>query len=103
ATLEASGLARDGVRVTWDASLSQEGDGSVDLVLLNPPFHDGTVVDATLVQGRPDAAAGVLRPGGRLGSVLNSRLRCRAQLTHRLGDVRQRARDRRFTVLSAVR
>ena len=103
ATLEASGLARDGVRVTWDESLSQEGDGSADLVLLNPPFHDGTVVDATLVQGLLDAAARVLRPGGQLWFVHNSHLRYRAELTHRFGDVRQRARDRRFTVLSAVR
>src|SRR5699024_12403663 len=99
----ASGLARAGVRVTWDESLSQGGDGSADLVLLNPPFHDGTVVDATLVQGLLDAAARVLRPGGQLWFVHNSHLRYRAELTRRFGDVRQRARDRRFTVLSAVR
>ena len=103
ATLEASGLARDGVRVAWDESLSQEADGSADLVLLNPPFHDGTVVDATLVQGLLEAAARVLRPGGQLWFVHNSHLRYRPELTRRFGDVRQRFRDRRFTVLSAVR
>src|SRR5699024_2070443 len=65
ATLEASGLARDGVRVTWDEALSQEGDGSADLVLLNPPVHDGTVVDAAPVQRLPAAAARVRRAGGR--------------------------------------
>src|SRR5699024_381089 len=47
ATLEASGLTRDAVRVTWDHSLAREETGSADLVLLNPPFHDGTVIDAT--------------------------------------------------------
>ncbi|ATG53147.1 16S rRNA methyltransferase [Brachybacterium vulturis] len=103
ATLEASGLSREGVRVSWDQSLSQEADGSADLVLLNPPFHDGTVVDATLVHGLLDAAARVLRPGGQLWFVHNSHLRYRHELEARVGAVSQRGRDRRFTVLSAVR
>ncbi|ASK67047.1 16S rRNA methyltransferase [Brachybacterium avium] len=103
ATLEASGLSREGVRVSWDESLSQVADSSVDLVVLNPPFHDGTVVDATLVHGLLDSAARVLRPGGQLWFVHNSHLRYRAELEARVGAVQQRARDRRFTVLSAVR
>jgi 16S rRNA (guanine1207-N2)-methyltransferase len=102
ATLAASGLGRDGVRVTWDASLAGEADDSADLVLLNPPFHDGTSVDATLVQSLLDAAARVLRPGGQLWFVHNSHLRYRPELEARFPAVRQRARDRRFTVLSAV-
>jgi 16S rRNA (guanine1207-N2)-methyltransferase len=103
ATLEASGLTREGVRVSWDRSLSREADGSADLVLLNPPFHDGTVVDATLVQGLLDASARVLRPGGQLWFVHNSHLRYRPELATRFATVTQRARDRRFTVLSATR
>jgi 16S rRNA (guanine1207-N2)-methyltransferase len=102
ATLAASGLDRDGVEVAWDESLSQVAGSSVDLVALNPPFHDGTVVDATLVQGLLDAAARVLRPGGQLWFVHNSHLRYRGELEARFPQVRQRARDRRFTVLSAV-
>jgi 16S rRNA (guanine1207-N2)-methyltransferase len=102
ASLTASGLASEGVHVAWEESLSQQDDGSADLVLLNPPFHDGTVVDATLVQGLLDAAARVLRPGGQLWFVHNSHLRYRPELETRFGTVRQRARDRRFTVLSAV-
>ncbi|MDN5820687.1 MAG: methyltransferase, partial [Brachybacterium sp.] len=85
ATLEVSGLSRDGVRVSWDESLSQVADGSVDLVLLNPPFHDGTVVDATLVHGLLDSAARVLCPGGQLWFVHNSYLRYRAELEARVG------------------
>ena len=103
ATLAASGLDREGVEVTWDVSLSRCEEAGADLVLLNPPFHDGTVVDATLVQGLLDAAARVLRPGGQLWFVHNSHLRYRPELEARFGAVRQRARDRRFTVLSAVR
>lgn len=103
ATLEASGLTRDAVRVTWDHSLAREETGSADLVLLNPPFHDGTVIDATLVQELLDAAARVLRPRGQLWFVHNSHLRYRPEVEARIGATRQQARDRRFTVLSAVR
>lgn len=89
--------------VTWDDALSQLPDRSADLVLLNPPFHDGTAIDATLVHGLLDAAARVLRPGGQLWMVHNSHLRYRSELERRVGPSRQRARDRRFTVLSATR
>ncbi|WP_299298695.1 class I SAM-dependent methyltransferase [uncultured Brachybacterium sp.] len=103
ATLAANRLDREGVEVTWDDVLSRVDDASVDLVLLNPPFHDGTAVDATLVQGLLDAAARVLRPGGQLWFVHNSYLRYRTEVERRVGPVRQRSRDRRFTVLSATR
>lgn len=103
ATLAANGLDREGVQAVWDASLSRLADHSVDLVLLNPPFHDGTAVDATLVQGLLDAAARVLRPDGQLWFVHNSHLRYRPEVERRVGAVTQRARDRRFTVLSARR
>ncbi|SLM89875.1 methyltransferase [Brachybacterium nesterenkovii] len=101
ATLEASGLAREGVDVVWEVSLADAADAGADLVVLNPPFHDGTAVDATLVQELLDAAGRVLRPGGQLWLVHNSLLRYRDEVADRIGPVRQRARDRRFTVLSA--
>lgn len=129
ATLAANGLDRDGVDVLWEDALERTreeaeaaaelddllgdedgpgaaapgGVGGVDLVVLNPPFHDGTAVDATLVQDLLDAAARVLRPGGELWLVHNSSLRYRAELARRIGAVHERARDRRFTVLSARR
>ncbi|WP_193103367.1 methyltransferase [Brachybacterium sp. FME24] len=103
ATLDANALQKEGVEVAWDDSLSRVADRSVDLVLLNPPFHDGTGIDATLVHGLLDAAVRVLRPGGQLWFVHNSYLRYRTEVEHRVGPVRQRSRDRRFTVLSAQR
>ncbi|MFE5776188.1 class I SAM-dependent methyltransferase [Brachybacterium sp. NPDC056505] len=95
--------AGPGARVLWESSLAGQAAGSADLVLLNPPFHDGTAVDATLVHGLLDAVARVLRPGGELWFVHNSHLRYRSELEHRVGPVRQRARDRRFTVLQSTR
>ncbi|PWH07825.1 16S rRNA methyltransferase [Brachybacterium endophyticum] len=90
-------------RVLWEASLAGQAADSADLVLLNPPFHDGAAIDATLVQGLLDAVARVLRPGGQLWFVHNSHLRYRHELESRIGSVQQRARDRRFTVLQATR
>lgn len=103
ATLAASGLDSDRIRITWDDALAEEPSGGADLVLLNPPFHDGAAIDATLVEVLLDAAARVLRPGGELWLVHNSHLRYRREVERRVGPVRQRARDRRFTVLSARR
>ena len=102
-TLAANDLTRENVQVSWDDALSRLDAESLDLVLLNPPFHDGTTVDATLVQGLLDSAARVLRPGGQLWFVHNSHLRYRTEVERRVGDVEQRARDRRFTVLRATR
>lgn len=102
-TLAANDLTRENVQVSWDDALSGLDAESLDLVLLNPPFHDGTTVDATLVQGLLDSAARVLRPGGQLWFVHNSHLRYRTEVERRVGDVDQRARDRRFTVLRAIR
>ena len=102
-TLAANTLARENVQVSWDDALSRLEAESLDLELLNPPFHDGTTVDATLVQGLLDSAARVLRPGGQLWFVHNSHLRYRTEVERRVGDVEQRARDRRFTVLRAIR
>ncbi|MCS6711204.1 methyltransferase [Brachybacterium sp. EF45031] len=93
---------RDRVELRWEPSFRGVPDQSLDLVLLNPPFHDGPGVDPTLVQGLLDAAARVLRPGGRLWMVHNSHLRYRPEVERRVGPVRQRVRDRRFTVLEAV-
>lgn len=109
ATLSAHGIeavpaaAATGASVSWEASLADTEDGSADLVLLNPPFHDGTTLDPTLVQGLLDAAGRVLRPGGELWFVHNSHLRYRPEVERRVGETEQRARDRRFTVLRAIR
>ena len=77
--------------------------GSFDLITLNPPFHDGTSMTTDIAHDLIDAAADLLAPGGRLIVVYNSHLRYRSHLQHRLSDVEQWARDRRFTVVSGTR
>lgn len=89
------------VAVTWDDAGVALPDRACDLVLLNPPFHEGTRVDATLVGPLLDAAHRLLSPGGTLFFVHNSHLRYRPELEKRFTRVEQVSRDRTFTVLRA--
>lgn len=102
ATTAANGL-QDRIRVEQDDALSTVPDASVRLVLLNPPFHDGTAVDPTVAHRMIAAAGRVLAPGGQLWCVWNSHLRHRPVLESTVGPTRQVARDRTFTVTVSTR
>lgn len=90
-----------GMEATWDDAGSQFPDASFDTIALNPPFHDGTAVDATLVQHLLDASKRLLAPGGTLYLVHNSHLRYRSEVERRFATVQQVTRDKTFTVLTA--
>ena len=90
-----------GLTCTFDDAGSQFPDACFDTIALNPPFHDGTTVDATLVQHLLDAARRLLAPGGSLYLVHNSHLRYRGEVEKRFATVEQVARDARYTVLRA--
>ncbi|WP_066525989.1 class I SAM-dependent methyltransferase [Corynebacterium bouchesdurhonense] len=90
-----------GLDATWDDAGSHLPDASFDTIALNPPFHDGTAVDATLVQHLLDASARLLAPGGELYLVHNSHLRYRGEVERRFSSVQQVERDKTFTVLRA--
>ena len=92
-----------GLEATWDDAGSRLPDASFDTIALNPPFHDGTTVDATLVQHLLDASVRLLAPGGALYLVHNSHLRYRGEVERRFASVEQVARDKTFTVLLASR
>lgn len=78
-------------------------DASVDLVVLNPPFHVGAAVHAGLAHELFAEAARVLRPGGELWVVWNSHLRYRSMLERVVGPTRQVGRDPKFTVTASTR
>ena len=71
ATAEANGLG-DRIQVIRDDAADSIADGSVDLVVCNPPFHVGAAVVTTAADLLFAAAARVLRPGGELWTVYNS-------------------------------
>lgn len=102
ATVEANGVA-DRVTVVRADAAGALPDASVDLVLLNPPFHVGAAVHDGVARALFADAARVLRPGGELWAVWNSHLRYRPALEGVAGPTRQVARDPKFTVTVSTR
>ncbi len=102
ATAAANGL-EDRVLVARANGADVLPDASVDLVVLNPPFHVGAAVHAGIAQQLFAEAARVLRPGGELWAVWNSHLRYRSTLERVVGPTRQVARDPKFTVTASTR
>ncbi len=86
-TMEANGLD---VEVRREDALSGVDAASIDLVVLNPPFHTGAAVHSGISTRLFEAAARVLRPGGELWTVWNSHLGYRPLLS------RSSARPGRF-------
>lgn len=86
------------VTVTQDDAGATIADGTVDMVLFNPPFHDGTAVDEDMSHRMFRSAARMLRPGGSLAVVYNSHLRHRTALERIVGPTDQMSRTPKFTV-----
>ncbi|WP_455605574.1 class I SAM-dependent methyltransferase [Cellulosimicrobium funkei] len=101
-TARENGVA-DRVRTVRDDAGATLADASADVVLLNPPFHDGAAVRTDAAHRMFATAGRVLRPGGELWCVWNSHLRYRPALERAVGPTTQVARDPRFTVTRSVR
>jgi 16S rRNA (guanine1207-N2)-methyltransferase len=97
ATAAANGLG-DRIRVIRDDAAASIPDASVDLVVLNPPFHVGAAVVTTAADRLFAAAGRVLRPGGELWTVYNSALRHKPTLTRLVGPTTVVDRNPKFTV-----
>jgi 16S rRNA (guanine1207-N2)-methyltransferase len=102
ATVAANGVA-DRVTVTHDDAASEVPTASVDVVLLNPPFHLGASVHTGAATRLFEASARVLRPGGELLTVFNSSLGYRSELTRLIGPTEQLHRTPKFTVTRSIR
>lgn len=101
ATAAENGVA-DRVVVLRDDVGGEIPDGSVDVVLCNPPFHVGAAVHTGAASGMFAAAARMLRPGGELWSVYNSHLRYKGELNRVVGPTQMAAQNPKFTVARSV-
>ncbi len=86
------------VEVLHQSGLAKLADESVDVVVLNPPFHVGTKLSSDIAFYLFDEAARALKPGGVLLTVFNASRPYRPQLQYRIGPTWQLARDKRFIV-----
>jgi 16S rRNA (guanine1207-N2)-methyltransferase len=73
-------------------------DGPFDLVVTNPPFHDGREEDRLIIARFAEAAAARLRRAGRLLAVCNSHLPYREALERHFGEVSVLWEDTRFRI-----
>lgn len=103
ATAEANGIEAD--IVLGDAANPDDeavaGIGTFDLIVLNPPFHQGTTIETDTAEALMATARAHLAPGGRVLTVFNTHLRYRDRLEAIIGESEQLARNKKFTVLSS--
>lgn len=83
--------------------LSDFAADSVDMVICNPPFHQGnTVTDHIALQMLNDAKR-VLKTGGQLLLVGNRHLNYHIQIKQLFGNCSNLSRDTKFVVLTATK
>ena len=102
ATARANGLA-DRISVLQDDALGTFPDGSVDAVLLNPPFHVGAGVHAGAGLKMIEAAGRVLASGGELWTVYNRHLAYLPALERQVGPTVVEGKNAKFTVTRSTR
>lgn len=76
--------------------------GSLDLIVSNPPFHQGAAKDSTPTLAAIADAGAVLAPGGEFWCVFNSHLPYLQALASAVGPTRIVARNRHYTVTRSV-
>lgn len=102
ATAEANGAGGRVVVLRGDAG-EDLPPASVDLILLNPPFHDRAAVRTDAAHRMFAAAGRALRQGGELWCVFNTALHYRQALTRAVGPTVHIAQSPKFTVTRSRR
>lgn len=77
--------------------------GGYDVIVSNPPFHQGRADDPDLGRAFIAAAARALRPGGRLWLVANRHLAYERTLAGSFASVREVVESEGFKVIEAVK
>jgi 16S rRNA (guanine1207-N2)-methyltransferase len=90
------------IEVIRDNLLSSQPDASVDLILLNPPFHDGGSLSTDAALAMFAEAGRVLKPGGQLWTVFNSHLGYAKALERAVGPTTQITHNAKFTVAAST-
>lgn len=91
------------ISVIADDAMSTFDSESVDLVVCNPPFHEGAAVHTGAASKLFAAAGRVLRPGGQMWTVYNTHLNYRRELADAVGPTDLMGRNGKFTVARSVR
>ncbi|MDL2401556.1 class I SAM-dependent methyltransferase [Rhizobium mayense] len=88
-------------RFFWHDLASEPIKDKYDLVIMNPPFHQGHAAEPSLGQAMIKAASSALRSGGRLMLVANRGLPYEPVLAENFREHGETCRNARFKVLWA--
>jgi 23S rRNA (guanine1835-N2)-methyltransferase len=102
-TYRANGLPDGRAEFRVGDGLAGTADGSVDLVLNNPPFHTHQATSDATAWRMFTGARRALRPGGELWVIGNRHLGYHIKLRKLFGNSRLVASDAKFVVLKAVK
>ncbi|MCL6708706.1 class I SAM-dependent methyltransferase [Pseudomonas sp. R2.Fl] len=91
------------VRFHWHDLVSEPVKSKFDLVMMNPPFHQGHAAEPSLGQAFIRVAATALRQGGTLMLVANRGLPYESVLAETFRDHGETCRNARFKLLWAKR
>lgn len=87
----------------WQDLLGEPVERRYDVIVMNPPFHQGRAAEPGIGQEMIEKAAKALKGGGRLFIVANRGLPYEAVLAARFKTVRPLGADKRFNLFEAVR
>jgi 16S rRNA G1207 methylase RsmC len=93
----------DDARFHWTHCFEDGEPNSLDLVLCNPPFHQGTTVDDSVAWRMFKDAHRALRPGGTLRVIGNSSLRHSDRLKKVFGNCHTVATNAKFTITDSIK
>jgi 16S rRNA (guanine1207-N2)-methyltransferase len=88
-------------RFFWHDLASEPVKDKYDLIIMNPPFHEGHAAEPSLGQAMIKTAAASLRSGGRLMLVANRGLPYEPVLAESFKEHGETCRNARFKVLWA--
>jgi len=94
-------LSGDRVTLHWADATTWGTAGSLDWVVMNPPFHTSRTPDASLGQAFIRSAARLLKPKGSLIMVANRHLPYETTLAGNFVHVQELDGDSRFKILQA--
>ncbi|PRZ49933.1 class I SAM-dependent methyltransferase [Tritonibacter scottomollicae] len=87
----------------WADARDWGAKGSLDAVVMNPPFHTGRAAEPALGQAFIANAARLLKPSGQLWLVANRHLPYETTMDELFATVEEVTGDNRFKILRAAR
>lgn len=91
----------DEAEFIWTNCFENQPRNSLDLILCNPPFHQGTTVGDFIAQQMFEDAHSSLKPGGHLRVIGNSHLAYQVKLKKLFGNSKIVATNNKFMICDA--